>query len=47
MQEAGAYAKADAKADVEKVKASFGKSDVRRRWLMQRDIKAAAEKAEC
>ena len=44
---AGAYVKADAKADVEKVKASFGKSDVEKKVAYAKaDIDAAAEKAK-
>ena len=42
---AGAYVKADAKADVEKVKANFGKSDVEKKVAyVKADINAAAEK---
>ncbi len=46
-EKAGAYVKADAKADVEKVKASFGKSDVEKKVAYAKaDIDAAAEKGE-
>jgi len=42
---AGAYIKADAKADVEKVKANFEKSEIKKKVAYAKaDINAAAEK---
>jgi hypothetical protein len=47
VEKAGAYIRADAKADVEKVKANFGKSDVEKKAAYAKaDIKADAKKAE-
>ena len=44
---AGAYVKADAKADVEKVKANFGKSDVQKDVAYAKaDINEAIDKAQ-
>ncbi len=46
-EKAGAYVKADVEADIEKVKANFGKSDIGKKVAYAKaDIKADAEKAK-
>ena len=46
IEKAGAHVKADANADVEKIKANFGKSDVEKKVAYAKaDIKAGAKKA--
>jgi hypothetical protein len=46
-EKAGAYVKAGAKADVEKVKASFGKSDVQKNVAYAKaDVNEAIDKAK-
>jgi hypothetical protein len=46
LEKAGSYAKADANAGVEKIKANFGKSDVEKKVAYAKaDIVAGAKKA--